>query len=742
VLFLRICEDRDIDTGRPLASILKFWRANAEDAVPRRVRPSKFLIREGDGADDTQPKSAPRLSLWREVVAHFRALDRRPPSSIPFFNGNLFKAHFSEELVVSDEWLAHFLDDVGDEESPYLFNYIPVEILGIIYERFLGKIVRPHGRGVIIEEKPEVRKAGGVYYTPRYIVEYIVAQTVGKLLAGRTLEEALDLRILDPACGSGSFLIHAFEVVCEHCQQWLTDHRGKRNKDWCWVEENAVHLTSKAKRRILRETIHGVDLDPQAVEVTQLSLYLKMLENVNRATLSRERDLFGSEEALLPPLEDNIKCGNSLIASDFSLVPDDLVRVKAFDWPVQFPAIIKAGGFDAVIGNPPYIQLSMEEFRDDQVNRYLKASFGMSGGRLNTFTLFIEKARVLCAPRGLLGQIIPNTLLTQEYYEESRTRLVDKTHIALLVQPRGQVFGDAVVENIIVVVRILSPDEKISALSTEFADLTEKGLENKKAVAQSAFAKNYKTSFIVPAEPGLVALRAKLNRCPQIFGDCLNINQAIALKHDRAACLTQRKVTRDYHEILDGRHIGRYFTGDSPNFFKFDIAKIHSCKREDIFLVTEKMLMRRVGDSLIATLDRDKKFALNTLVVLTPKEGCKLGIRFLLGLFNSKLLNFFYNQFLKSTKKVFSEIQARQIAQLPIPLNKLDSPVDRARHNELVGLVDKMLVLTPKLRAAKSDAEQQTLQNAVTATDQQIDALVYELYGLTKEEIKLVEGTP
>ena len=740
LLFLRICEDRDIDTGRQLASILKFWRSNAEDAVPRRVRPSKFLVREDGGADDMKPAPAPRLSLWREVVAHFRALDHRPASQIPFFNGNLFKPHFSEDLIVGEEWLAGFLDEIGDEESAYLFNYIPVEILGIIYERFLGKIVRPQGRGVAIEEKPEVRKAGGVYYTPRYIVEYIVAQTVGKLLKDRTLDEALQLRILDPACGSGSFLIHAFEVVSEYCQQWLTDHRDKKKKDWYWVEENAVHLTAKAKRRILCETIHGVDIDPQAVEVTQLSLYLKMLEGENRTTLAREQELFGSDEALLPALEDNIKCGNSLIASDFSIIPDDLVRVHAFDWPVQFSDIMKAGGFDAVIGNPPYIQLSMEEFRDDQVNGYLKASFGMSGGRLNTFAFFIEKARILCAPKGLFGQIVPNTLLTQEYYEESRIRLVDKTHISLLTQPRGQVFGDAVVENIIVVALTLSPNDKLSTLSTEFADLTEKGLKNKKAVSQSTFTKNYKTSFIVPTEPGLAVLRAKLNCCQRKFGDCLNINQAIALKHDRAACLVQKKIGPAYHEILDGRHIGRYFTGESPNFFKFDLEKIHSCKRDDIFLAQEKIFMRRVGDSLIATLDRKKKFALNTLVVLTPKEGCGLGIRFLLGLLNSKLLNYFYTQFLKSTKKIFSEIQARQVAQLPIPLTKLDSPVNRANHDKLVALVDKMLALTPKLRAAWADAERKTLQNAVTATDRQIDALVYELYGLTKDEIKLVEG--
>ena len=129
ILFLRICEDRDIDTGRSLERIVRDWR---EDR---------------------------RSMLWHDLVRHFRALDRRPPSHVPFFNGNLLKPHFSEDLMVSDDWLSHFLDELGDEESPYLFNYIPVEILGTIYERLLGKIVRPKGRGVTIDDKPEVRKA-------------------------------------------------------------------------------------------------------------------------------------------------------------------------------------------------------------------------------------------------------------------------------------------------------------------------------------------------------------------------------------------------------------------------------------------------------------------------------------------------------------------------------------------------------------------------------------------------------
>jgi adenine-specific DNA-methyltransferase len=420
--------------------------------------------------------------------------------------------------------------------------------------------------------------------------------------------------------------------------------------------------------------------------------------------------------------------------------PEDLVRVHAFDWPAQFPDAMKAGGFDAVIGNPPYIQLSMKEFRDDQVNAYLKESFGMSGGRLNTFIFFIDKASCLTRSGGEFGFIVPNTLLTQEYYEEARQRLVQSTWIKLLISPKEQVFSEAVVESIILIAQHTVAQAKNASLESTFANLSKIGIDSIKKVEQTEFAKNFCTSFIIPADLELTALRTKLNSQPLKFGDLLNINQAIALKHDRAACLTDSPISSNYHEILDGRHIGRYFTGDSPNYFKFDISKIHSCKREDIFLAPEKILMRRVGDRLIGTLDKKQKFALNTLVVMTPLENCDYELKFMLGLFNSRLMNLFYKRFLKSTKKVFSEIQARQVAQLPVPKLDLKNPADRTRHDRLVGLVEKMLVLTPKLRGKTSESEKAVLQNAVTTTDAEIDRLVYELYDLTEDEIAIVEG--
>ena len=224
------------------------------------------------------------------------------------------------------------------------------------------------------------------------------------------------------------------------------------------------------------------------------------------------------------------------------------------------------------------------------------------------------------------------------------------------------------------------------------------------------------------------------------MGGFLNFNQAIALKHDRAACLNTTALTLKHHMVLDGRHIARYVTGDSPNFFKFDLSKIHSCKREDIFLLPEKLFMRRVGDRIIATSDVEQRYALNTLVVVSPKPTCDWSIRFVLGLLNSRLTNFYYVNFLKSTKKVFSEIQARQVEQIPLPCCLLTISSGLAKHDKMVDLVTQMLEAKKLEAVAGNDVKRDFWTRKAQGLDRQIDTLVYELYGLTPEEIDLVEG--
>jgi hypothetical protein len=529
LLFLRICEDRDIDTGIRLSRIVETWRRAYGHEDTRKLRQGRLIPQEERA---TYNCALPRESLWWSVVSHLRALDRRPPGNMPFFNGNLFKPHFSENLRVGDQWLCDFIEDISADESPYLFSVIPVEILGSVYERFLGKVVRPHGRGITIEEKPEVRKAGGVYYTPRYIVDYIVEQTVGRQLDTIAAEDnkfaAFDkktraLRILDPACGSGSFLIRVFERVCEHYQRRFTAHPEDRKPVRCWIDPATgdVHLTVDLKRRILRDNIYGVDLDAQAVEVTQLSLYLKMLEGEDRTSIKRQRELFREEVALLPPLEDNIKHGNSLIASDFSLVPEDLIRVHAFDWNVQYADIMKAGGFDAVIGNPPYIRIQTMKDTDAGSVQYFKRTYSTaSHGSYDIYVLFVERGLSLVNNRGACGFILPNKFLNAEYGAPLREILGTGRHLSELVHfSANQVFEGATTYTCLLFLskapRSLVRYHKVGALDA---------WRNKKAAesAEIASSKLGSHAWSFSVGPG-AQLEEKLKAFPVRLGDVSDI---------------------------------------------------------------------------------------------------------------------------------------------------------------------------------------------------------------------------
>jgi len=735
LLFIRISEARGIDTGTKLQTLLETWKGRQEESDRLRDEPPAHW--GGSGL------SASRGTLWNSVVRHIRALDRRPPSHVPYFNGNLFKIHFSEELIVGDVWLSEFLEAISSESSPYKFGYVAVEILGTIYERFLGNIVRPHGRGAVIEEKPEVRKAGGVYYTPRYIVEYIVEQTVGKILEGKKPEETLKLRFLDPACGSGSFLLRVFERVCEHWQQWLVDHPGKRKKDWCWldVKTNTLHLTARIKRRILRETIYGVDLDPQAVEVTQLSLYLKMLEGETTETLQREQDLFGGNEPILPKLEDNIKCGNSLIASDFSMMPEDLVRVHAFDWPVQFPAIMKAGGFDAVIGNPPYRMLQPHNTEEQELD-YLKAHYVAAEFKIELFHLFLQRGVSLLKKDGYYGQIVPTTLLNNVYAESLRRWLMERCVIKNISVAEGRVFEDADVHTSVIIFKS-EPNDKARM---EHEVPTTALLSAKFTASPSAFSQTKQMRFTalpganwnILLNEGNAPLFEKLNSECVPLEKVSKINRGL-ITGDREKYFSARKLTAKHKPILAGADVYRYATNPPSEFVLFERPKTSGgCWDSDVHLAPHKIVIRQIGVEPTASLITEPIAVTGNIFTVIASSLAEE--KFLLAIINSKLTAYFWRIMFADFKSSFPQVTIFSLSQIPIRKIDLKKPADKSRHDKLVVLVDKLLGFMPKLRAAKSDSEKATLQNAVTATDQQIDALVYELYGLTKAEIALVEG--
>jgi type I restriction-modification system DNA methylase subunit len=284
-----------------------------------------------------------------------------------------------------------------------------------VYEQFLGKVIRlTAGHQAKVETKPEVKKAGGVYYTPQYIVDYIVKNTVGKLIEGKgkTPEEIAKIKILDPACGSGSFLIGAYTYLLRYHLDWYVANEPKKHKEAVFqVRENEWYLTTAEKKRILLNNIFGVDIDPQAVEVTKLSLLLKVLEHESRESIDQQVKL--GLEGVLPNLMDNIKCGNSLIGPDFydagqvTLFGDEeMRRINVFDWNDDvkgFGEIMKFGGFDVVVGNPPY--LAGREWPDTlhAQRPYFKQCYSCMTDQYDLYALFIQKASELLQFDGYFG---------------------------------------------------------------------------------------------------------------------------------------------------------------------------------------------------------------------------------------------------------------------------------------------------------------------------------------------------
>ena len=359
------------------------------------------------------------------------------------YNSGLF--HFKDEkdisgeadnltlnLILDDKVLRQILGSLYYPDCPYAFAMISADILGQVYERFLGKVIRlTPGHQAKVEEKPEVRKAGGVYYTPTYIVDYIVKNTVGKLLEGLTPKQAAKIKVLDPACGSGSFLLGAYQYLLDWHAEWYVKNEPKK---WAKGNNPAVYqgmgnewkLTTTEKKRILLDNIHGVDIDSQAVEVTKLSLLLKVLEGESgQLSLGLER--------ALPDLSANIKCGNSLIGLDYYedqqmtmlIDAEEHFRVNAFDWQRAFPQVFIAGGFDAVIGNPPWGATI-----DNSDQEYIRKKFKVANASiLDTYSIFIEQAIDNLRVNGLLGYIVPDTFLRKDLPFPTRSLLLNATSI-------------------------------------------------------------------------------------------------------------------------------------------------------------------------------------------------------------------------------------------------------------------------------------------------------------------------
>ncbi|MBN2378309.1 transposase [candidate division WOR-3 bacterium] len=910
----------------------------------------------------------------------------------PQLHGNNFGLfHFKDEkgrdeppddltlgLEIDDDKLKSILNDLYYPDSPYEFSVLPADILGQVYEQFLGKVIRlTKAHHAKIEEKPEVRKAGGVYYTPTYIVDYIVANTVGKLCKGKTPAQVAKLRILDPACGSGSFLLGAYQYLLDwHRDYYIEEGAAKHKKKLYQITDKQWRLTAEERKRILINNIYGVDIDPQAVEVTKLSLLLKVLEGENEETLNRQMQMF--HQRALPDLGSNIKCGNSLIGSDFyqgrqtgMFDAEEQYRINAFDWDVEFaeimlgesryfwfvtfvthnsrisermldkglsrgkglkplaskplvftpddqvliaekiaeacqrhkvpvvawnvladhvhmviaaeteqelnehvrkikgyssrqfqkalgweignkvwaqkfnrkpikdekafytilnyvqnnhlkhspeadedevdnglkpivsevskyradstatatdkgfkPLVSKAplvsreriepilnsiivsaeeasqgaGGFDAVIGNPPYDVLEKERKGSDQPHQILREYVRINpeyelalGGKLNLYRFFIVRSLNLLKDKKRFGMIIPLSLLADISCAKCRKHLMTSSNNLLADcfpqkdDPKRRVFRNA----------------KLSTAVITCSKYT-KQIEKKAKIRMRVFpGRSFEETFqqseiklidLKLLDPNNIPIplvaRKDWELCRKIhskkevrrLGDepCFDIrrgeiNQTIYRKYISSDTSMAR--------LLKGVEVGQYLIHIKLSQGErewFNEKKYLADGKSNIYSLKRRLATQRITGvderlRIVATLiEPTTHFADSTnSISLTSKVN--YDIQYLLGLLNSNLFQWRF----KITSSN-NNVGTNELASMPFATIDFNDPEDIKRHDRMVELVERMLELNKQLADAKVPDTAQRLKRQIAATDTEIDNLVYELYGLTDEEIKII----
>jgi SAM-dependent methyltransferase len=714
IIFMRMAEDRGIETYEQLRRL----------ATPTPTLP---LAGGGQGG-----------GIYAELIDLCRRADDK-------YNSGLFDFHadtLTPRLAVDDRVLKPILADLYFPHSPYEFSVLPIRVLGNIYEQFLGQVIRlTAGHQAKVEEKPEVRKAGGVYYTPEYIVDYIVKNTVGKLVEGQSPKQLASFRVLDAACGSGSFLLGAYQFLLDYYLGWYVEHNPNKYPNAAWRRGEEWRLTIAEKKRILTTHIFGVDIDRQAVEVTKLSLLLKVLEGESTETL--QMALPGFQERALPNLDNNIKCGNSLIGPDYftgQLLPnaDELRRVNPFDWVAEFPEAMQKGGFDAVIGNPPYITYALGRGRlkhaDAEIDYIAQHYASSSEYKINSFAVFYERALALCSTGGMCAYIVPGTILINQALGKIRYHLLKNATVWRVVSLYYKVFAGAEMGDCAI---LFVTKRKSAKHSVELMRYNSEGWDTRwtkdEVASDSILAMPDARIYMNAVDYKILSLAN--NASLQPLGKVAKFYNGIKTGNNKKY-LSDKRSSPKYVPVLRGRDFKRYGPAKPSIFVYFDSRALWSNTDETKLGVPEKIVIRQTGDTLTATLDKRGVFCMDTVHMIYESPFDK---RFLLGLLNSRFLNFYHGCLVPEFGKAFAEVKIANLEKLPVPRIQLSNSADMARHDRMVSLVEQMLELHKRLAAASS-SDRELYQRQIDATDREVDKLVYELYSLTPDEIAIVEG--
>lgn len=730
IIFLRICEDRGVELEGQLQKSLG-------------------------------------SNVYDNLKVLFHSADQK-------YNSGLFdykKDTITDSLSIDDKTLKTIIEEMYYPKSPYEFSVIPVEILGHSYEQYLGKVIRiTPGHRIKIEEKPEVRKAGGVYYTPQYIVDYIVKNTVGKLVEDKTPEDVSKIKICDPACGSGSFLLGAYQFLLDWHRSYYQNliissstpglTQGLNIKSKFLTPDG--NLTTSIKKQILINNIFGVDIDTNAVEVTKLSLMLKAMEGETEASINNQLSLL--HERILPTLDNNIKSGNSLIDIDFydnqlDFEPNIEKKVKPFNWQSAFPEVFKQSGFDAVIGNPPYgAEISGElEYLDYKYNLTTKR-------HSNTYGYMMERSFELTKKNGFIGFIVPNTWLTIDACLKLREEILKKHCIDDIISTY-QIFpatsGKApVVDTIIFIIQ--------TSVSIENKNFIYKELNPKLDIEGRLYDLKNSTFISITNMKHNELLQNKgfkIDTLPSFLKKIMQINTINDLNftvrigaqeyavgggfpviteemQKQRIYHSKVQLAEDYYKFIPAGDIKRFNLRWSGTYLKW--GKNLHCPREWEIYSLPHLIISRIFDlkskKLIASFTNEL-FVNNTDSFCIINKRNEMDLLYILGILNSRLIGFYLSELnINLKRKAYPKINTKDLGNIPIAKINLTNTSEKTLHDKMVEFVDTMLQLNKDLQNVTLPEQKEQIKARIDYTDKKIDRLVYQLYDLTEKEIKIVEG--
>ncbi|MCX5813822.1 MAG: Eco57I restriction-modification methylase domain-containing protein, partial [Proteobacteria bacterium] len=740
-------------------------------------------------------------NVYERLCQLFRQADERYNSGLFHFRMEKMRPEPPDDLtlnlLIDDKVIKEIIKNLYYPDSPYEFSVLSADILGQVYEQFLGKVIHlTAGHRAVIEDKPEVKKAGGVYYTPRYIVDYIVKNTVGKLLEGKTPKQAANIKVLDPACGSGSFLIGAYQCLLDWHRDWYSGHTPEklaRGKSPALYQASGGEwrLTTGERKRILLNNIYGVDIDTQAVEVTKLSLLLKVLEGETEQSISQQMALF--HERALPDLSDNIKCGNSLIGPDFydnrqmGLFDDtERYRINVFDWKKEFQEIIEAGGFDAVIGNPPYVRQEML----GGLKQYFQKHYRVYDGSADLYAYFIEKGVSLLNNGGIFSYIVANKWMRASYGEPLRKWLKGKCIEEIVDFGDLPVFQKATTYPCIIRISKAVPKLSFNAVQVKTLDfISLKDFVNSNSYNINQTTLDDKGWSLSDDRTQLLLAKIRKQGVPlgeyvkgKIYrGVLTGLNEAFVIDAQTREQLIAEdpKSAELIKPFLLGRDVKRYQPPATKQFLILipkGWTRVQSGDVRDAWGWFKKNYPA-IADHLTPFADKAKKrydkgqywwelracdyykefekpkiiyaeiaikgqFIIDDYNSYSDTTTYILGTedKYLLGILNSTLWTFLFSKISSEIRGGFYRWKRQYMVPLPIRTINFADSTDSTLHSSMVSLVEQMLALHKQLAGAMTPHDKTAIQRQIDATDRQIDRLMYELYGLTEEEIKIVES--